>query len=459
MRSVFVIIFIAHCFWLGNATAADRPLCEPGSTIVRPAVIDSVLLNPGMGFETFNRTNDAPADSEGWHPQTTLAYYRWYWAEIEPQEGAFRFDLIDDAIARAAEQGQRLAFRIMPAALETNAVPAWFLAKGAHGVDLGNTFVPDFNDSTYLAAAERIITAIGQRYDGNPSIDHVDVGMMGLWGEWHVTGVQGAPSITLSATWRVVDSYRRAFPRTTLLLPLNTLGGQKRAKGIGIGWRADCLGDCCGDMNPDDPSWNHHEQMYPVVVSNAGIAEQWRVAPVAFEVCWDIPTWHGRGYDVHAILQYALDYHVSILNAKSVAIPESWKPAIEAFQAKMGYRMVIDEVCHPGTVSSDGLFTFKVRWKNVGVAPPYHPYRIAYRLRDNDEAVVWQQTSDVDIRGWVPGARSVIESFTLPRGVSTGAYTLDIAMLDPTDDVPAIRFANAGRRPDGWYPVSSITVP
>ena len=54
----------------------------PNVTIVTPNESYAVLVNPGMGFTTQSSLDgDVPG-----YPKSTIAYYRWYWDELEPQE-------------------------------------------------------------------------------------------------------------------------------------------------------------------------------------------------------------------------------------------------------------------------------------------------------------------------------------------------------------------------------------
>ena len=34
----------------------------------------------------------------------------------------------------------------------------------------------------------RLIEELGKRYNGHPDLDLVDIGPVGLWGEWHMSG-------------------------------------------------------------------------------------------------------------------------------------------------------------------------------------------------------------------------------------------------------------------------------
>ena len=79
------------------------------TVIVRPQEIDDVLINPGIGFMTFQRFNgDALNEGLKWtegypivyqefkgslenknHPATSIAYFRIYWKFVEPERGKY----------------------------------------------------------------------------------------------------------------------------------------------------------------------------------------------------------------------------------------------------------------------------------------------------------------------------------------------------------------------------------
>ena len=127
---------------LPSAQAADM-------VTVRPQEIDDVLVNPGIGFTTFQRFNGDRLNqglkwTEGFpieyqeftgsltnqdHPLTTIAYFRVYWKFVEPEPGAYRWDLLDQALSTARSRGQTLMLRIAPYGTgKDNDVPAWYRA-------------------------------------------------------------------------------------------------------------------------------------------------------------------------------------------------------------------------------------------------------------------------------------------------------------------------------------------
>ena len=62
---------------------------KPRTVVVTPKEIDEVLVNPGMGFTTFYSFNGDEINRN--HPACSIAYYRWYWDVMEPEEGKANF--------------------------------------------------------------------------------------------------------------------------------------------------------------------------------------------------------------------------------------------------------------------------------------------------------------------------------------------------------------------------------
>ena len=118
------------------------------SVVVRPVEVDDVLVNPEMGIQTFQRTNGdpinpgsrwseegpsaapAPAAGKPDFPESSIAYYRWFWSQLEPAPGKYVWDAIDIAIERARARNQKVDFRLMPYD-QSHALPKWYQESGA----------------------------------------------------------------------------------------------------------------------------------------------------------------------------------------------------------------------------------------------------------------------------------------------------------------------------------------
>jgi hypothetical protein len=455
-----------------NDVLGDSPEWRPKAAVVRPEVISDVLVNPGIGFMTFQRFNgDALNEGTGWtegfpieyqpfsgkletpgHPMTSLAYFRIYWKYLEPVEGEYRWDLIDKALQTAGERGQTLLFRLAPygtkSAKADNDIPQWYRARMGEEKDLPHGWRTNAEDPRYVEYFTRMIAALGTRFNGHPLLESVDLSIIGPWGE-------GAGSKELSQRTRegLVDGYIDAFPDTHLIMlvtdPLtNGYGLSRRA----VGWRVDCL----GDMGGFNKFWNHMFDYYPQSIIECGMKDAWQKAPVSLEVCWVMQHWRNEGWDVDYMIDQSLKWHISSFNAKSSAVPEEWKPHVDRWLKRMGYRLALRKLTYPPTVRAGGSLDFTTWWENLGVAPPYHRFRFAFRLKGDGHSVVLP--TEADLRTWLPGDNLHNGSVTVPLEASRGEYQLQVAILGVEGEEPKVRMAIAGREADGWYSMGVIGV-
>ncbi len=421
------------------------------TVVVEPAPSEETLLNPGRGFATTHLFNDGLAGRL--HPLCTVAQFRWYWDELEPVEGQINFRMIDSLLAQGHANGQRLNFRVMCQDGVMH-VPDWVRKAGAKGEkyqDDPKNWQPHYSDPVFLEKHARFIAALAARYDGHPDVDCVDIGSVGRWGEWH-TGGTGMEMPDDSTQKRIINMYLDSFHKTPLIMLIGGGFGLLYAVENGAGWRADCL----GDMGGFSDTWNHMHDFYPQALANAKAEEVWKHAPVIFETCWTMQYWYDKGWDVDSILTAALDWHVSILNNGSEAVPEAWWPKVQQFEKKMGYRFRLVRLRHPNRLRPGGTFMFDMDWENQGVAPCYLRHSLALRLRNTETGGTWEVPTDVDITKWLPGPVPLQSSVVLPGDMPSGEYEIALALLDPYSGKPAIRLANAGRDEDGWYTLSRI---
>ena len=441
------------------------------TVIVRPHEIDDVLLNPGIGFMTFQRfngdelnqgqkwTEGFPIDYQAFtgklenmrHPMTSIAYFRLYWKFIEPAKGKFNWDLIDVALKTAHSRHQTLMLRIAPyGTTPDNDVPDWY--RSEMGDESGKKMLAkwrtDPEDCRYVRSFGAMVRALGHRYDGHPDLESVDMAIVGAWGE-------GAGSELLSQATReaLVNAYVETFATTPLVMLLT----DAKTNGYGIskskvGWRVDCL----GDMGGFSPSWSHMLDYYPQGIINFGMSDAWKSAPVTLEVCWVIGTWKDKGWDVDYIIDQSLKWHISSFNAKSSPVPDEWKPNVERWLKRMGYRFVLRKFTYPGEAGPLGRIEFTSWWENKGVAPAYHNFPLALRLKNSIASRVFLTAAD--IRRWLPGDNLYDDAIFVPADMPSGEYDLDLALVDEQAREPKVKLAIAGMGADGWYRMGKIRI-
>ncbi len=463
MRTARCFSLVLISTWLTAAWAQE-------TITVRPKEIGDVLTNPGIGFMTFQRFNgDKLNEGKKWtegypivyqafdhslrnekHPATTLAYFRLYWKFLEPEQGQYRWELIDKALQTAGDRGQTLLLRIAPYGTGAdNDVPDWYRALvGKEEKQPEAKWRTNPEDARYVQHFGAMVRALGARYDGHPLLESVDLSIVGAWGEG-----AGSERLTQKTREALVDSYLEAFKQTHLVMLLtdektNRYGLSKRD----VGWRVDCL----GDMGGFSPTWCHMCDYYPQAIINCGMQDAWKKAPVTLEVCWVMQHWKDQGWDIDYIIDQSLKWHISSFNAKSSPVPDEWWPAVNRWLTRMGYRFVLRKFTYLARVKPGGALAFTSWWENKGVAPCYRRFRLALRLFSSTDKRIL--VTSADLRSWLPGDNLCDSTVTVPADTPEGPYDLQIGILDERFDEPDVKLAIEGRRPDGWYDLGKINV-
>ena len=437
---------------------------------VRPQEIDDVLVNPGIGFMTFQRFNGDTLNvgtswTEGFpieyqefdgdltnknHPATSLAYFRIYWKFIQPEKDKYNWEMIDTALKTARSRGQTLLLRIAPYGTGPERdVPDWYRKMVGREEDLpDDKWQTDPEDPRYVQYFGGMIRELGARYDNHPDLESVDMALVGAWGE-------GAGSENLSERTRrgLVDSYVEAFSSTHLIMLLtDEKTNQYGLSRCNVGWRVDCL----GDMGGFSKTWNHMHDYYPQAIIEYGMRDAWKTAPVSLEVCWVMQHWLNMDWDVDYIIDQSLKWHISSFNGKSSPVPVEWQPHVKRWLKKMGYRFVLRKFTYPENVSAGNKLALTSWWENKGVAPCYHEYPLCIRLKNNDNACIL--VTETDIRTWLPGDNLYDGEVIIPKDLPSGNYELAIGILDKAAKLPKVKLAIAGKDAEGWYPMGEITI-
>lgn len=479
-------------FFLLISRIAFFDLSAQSTVTVRFSETDEVLTNPGMGFTTFQRFNgDKTNDGVGWtegmpinyqsfdgnlvtpdHPMSSIAYFRVYWKYLEPEMGKYNWEMIDKVLKTAHQRHQAVMLRVAPygSGKEINDptdVPSWYRAMTGNKnewLTAGEGWRADAEDPRYALYFGRLISEIGKRYDGHPDFESVDLSIVGFWGEG-----RGAEILSDHTRESLVKAYTDNFKKTPLVMLLT----DKKTNEFGlsqanVGWRVDCIGDLgFWAKDKQKPGWTHMYDYYPQSIINFGMKDAWKKAPVSLEVCGTIKSWKGapgsceycQGYtvdDVNYIIDETLKWHISSFNAKSSGVPDEWRPLIDRWLKKMGYRFVLRSFSYPEFAERGEKIGFLSWWDNKGVAPIYKKYLLALRLKGTTRSEVL--VTDADINSWLPGDNLYDNAVFVPGDMPTGIYQLQIGIVDVQTHNPGVNLAITGRESDGWYPLGNIEI-
>lgn len=486
---------------------ATAPIyAAPLSLNYTPTTNNNILINPDIGitdYQTINR-HDNPYWSEPSAPKTSVVYYRWYWEQLEPQQGNYNYKLIDDTINAAKAQNKKIVIRFMTlaglnetyykgslrAGKKILGIPCWLkkqIDPKTHNICKNdNSFVVNYKNKVFKHDLQRFIDAMGKRYDHNPTILRLDVGLVGTWGEWHLSTHANRNRPTLGSHGYkdkdlipYITMMQKAFPNKTLSMTIGTPDENTTSYATqhGLGWRADCIGDWT-------PSWNHMQNGYPQTIkhiigngvikndqADKDFLNRWEKAPVDFEVCDDLEYWynHQKIYTLSKVqktFNTALALHASLFNLKSTKVPEQYQPILNNFIKKLGYRFNLKHITVTSSFTANSPITFHSQWQNVGVAPSYNNYPVVWRLRSIDNKYNYYFDTNNIISEWQPASTLTGKApiyhqnnnYTLPKNIVRGHYYLDVAMVKPNTHQPQILLGINGEIKKRWFQLIPITI-
>lgn len=439
------VLQIHRALLLAMVASLQLPVSAPQvpETVLRPAAAPGPLDSPLKGWCVYT-------DAGTIHQRYSMVFRSISWRELEPREGEYRFaEWERKSWEEPAARGKHIVLRVWadyPG--RAPGVPDWLREKGVRLTpysDYGGGLAPDYNHPATIAGLQRLIAAMGRRYDGHARVAFLQMGFLGFWGEWHTY-----PRTELFATpdtqKRIIDACRRAFPRTMVMA---RYAGGYAGKQPWLGF--------FDDLFPEDTDGPEGWEFLPQM-RRSGRTENWRRAAVGGEMApGQAKKWLGGGYPrTVAMLEAA---HFSWVGPYSPALEEPTPELLSRSRTlvrRMGYEFSLREIRHPSRIKRDRPFSFQVTGVNQGVAPFYYPWPVELALMDARGRMAERLPLRVDIRAWLPGAFTLRAS---PRvRTAPGRYTLALGIRDPGTGRPAVAFANDLPRRDGWTVLSSVTV-
>ncbi|WP_406698285.1 DUF4832 domain-containing protein [Singulisphaera sp. Ch08] len=433
--------------WVG-LLASMMTVCHaapPASEVlIRPAAAPGPLDNPLKGWCPFTIAGTI-------HQPYSMVYLNVPWKVLEPEEGRYGFEQWEQqAWAARAAQGKHIVFRVyVDSPSHPSGLPDWLKQKGiklSRYTHHGGGDSPNYDAPEMVTAMERLIDALGRRYDGNPRVAFIQLGLLGFWGEWH-TWPRSELYASRATEQRVIQAYRRAFPHKILMARYarDDAGMQPW-----LGFH--------DDMFPEDTD-NGQDWSFLAGLRKSGRAENWKRAAIGGEmVPHQAKAWLGKGYEqTEEMLRRS---HFTWVGPYCPALHASSTPEYqrrsEELVRQMGYQFQLTEVRHPATVAVGGTSTVTIRGVNEGVAPFYYPWPVELSLIDGSGKVAERFPLPCDVRTWQPGPFEVAGTFEIKA--PPGRYRLALGIRDPWKDRPAIGFANLLSQHEGWTILGPLDV-
>ncbi len=428
---------------LGVANLPHITIQEPTQTLTfAPAL--GALDNPYKGWCPYTNAGKI-------HQPYSMVFRYVTWRELEPHEGDYRFKEWEQRDwEEPLAKGKHVIFRVTcdyPG--QPVAVPEWLIKKGVKMTpykEHGGGLCPDYNNPVFVSAMERLIAALGKRYDNNPRVAYVQLGFLGFWGEWHTYPVNKLFATPVNQN-RVLEAARLAFPHIILM---NRYPAGPAAEKRWLGY--------FDDMFPEDTDGEEEWKFLPKM-REAGRTENWKSQAIGGEMVPNTAKqWLGN--DFLATMERLEKAHFSWVGPYCPAIEreptKEFLARCEQMVRRMGYDFCWKQCELPTFLTSETAFSVVLTGENRGVAPFYHPWRLELALLTPTGRVATRIPLRTDVRQFLPGVIRLEEEVMCTA--KPGAYQLAIGLCDPATTLPGVKFGNELPRVNGWTVLTNIEV-
>ena len=423
----------------------------------------------------------------------TTCYVRTGWSSFEPREGEYAWNDPSSRLMRllrsAEKRGLRLAFRIVVDGRDQGQnTPEYVFEAGAEGYPDPNApgrISPYPDDPVFQQKYTKFIEAFAREFDDADRVDFIDAYGLGKWGEAHSMVYKDYANKARVFEW-VTDLYARTFREVPLVINYHRLVGANNTSGWGevapdtrellesairkgYSLRHDAFG-----MNGYYQEWEKH------------FAAEWNFRrPILMEGGWITGAHHrywidpsgayreGHPEDVRrGEFEESKAARVNMMDLRIGHETSSWFACfdlVQRFVAEGGYRLYPDRIELPEEVAAEGEACIAHRWRNLGwgYCPTNIPqwnqkYKVAFALLDAEDRVqkIFVDTQ-TDLSTWLKGKPTTYRFDLTLKGVSVGAYTWAVGLVDTTQN-NAVGLEMAVKRSllteTGWAKVADLKV-
>jgi len=425
-----------------------------GTNYYSLAISSPPLNNPLKGFMPYQGA------------YTTFPYsMEWNYLPLRSlMSGPTNFDWtsLDALLSDIASRGHQTVFRVyLDYPTLPTGIPQFLLDAGLATysyADYGNTrsVCPDYQNPLLRQALTNFIAALGARYDGDPRIGFITVGLLGFWGEWHTY-----PHDTWFASTAVQDevltAYQAAFSETRLLVrrPAGTNPTDRP-----IGYHDDSF----AYQTLDPPDW-----CFLGLLKAAGETNKWRTQPIGGEVrpeiqlcMWDTGTANcvpaGQAFDQCVDLTHAswmLNHGVF-----SPGLTGAQRELALAGAQRLGYCLCVSNAVLVDASASSPL-QVSVGVRNIGVAPFYYNWTVQLGALNSSNKFEKSWPTTWELSSLLPSATNTVWSCVITNhGLSVGQYKLLLRVINPWPSGLPLRFANGAQDADapGWLTLGQVSI-
>lgn len=477
----------------GRATPAGAPARpDPGP---KPSALPAHPLkyapgpldNPLKGFVPFYEPGKT---YEKKYPHS-LEWSYFALSDLMRDFDSFDWAPVERMLNEVSARGRQSAIRVyLEYPGKNSGIPEFMRKSGIpmRTVEQWKTESPDYDDARTQKALIGFIRAFGKKYDGDPRLGFVSMGIVGLWGEWHLW-----PSEKLfprdESVEHYIDAFDQAFDKTQIEIRYARLAkGYPVHKNVGfhddsIFYRDSGKGVTL-PKSLGGQDWSFLQEMLDFGGENRWVEQSvgGEARPEVQRILFDEN--QKLVDDPMSCVELA---HVSwLMNQRGISTYKKDDPKVAALVRRMGYELYVSEARYADIKASEPL-RVDVTIENRGVAPFYYPWRVAIGVADENQHVVRSWYASWDLRQIEPLTIRAFPDWKLPgdpreipfgsprnfsfteqaHGLAPGKYKLFMRVVHPLEASYAarggarplpLRFANETALASGWLALGDLTV-
>jgi hypothetical protein len=444
------------------------------------------LDNPLKGFVPFYSPGKTYANK---YPHSM----EWsYFALNDLMKGPEQFDWapLEQMLNEVAGRGRHSAVRVyMEYPGKPSAIPEFLRKSGVaiRKIPQWNSESPDYDDPRTEKALKSFIVAFGKKYDGDPRLGFVSMGLVGLWGEWHLWPADNLfPKDDKVAGY--IDAFDDAFNKTQIEIRYANL-----AKGYpvrkNVGFHDDSAFFKDGGQSVTRPKslggkpWAFLQQMLDV-----GAENRWTEQSIGGEARPEIQRAlfkDNKAVD-DALGCVKLGHFTWLMNQAGIGAYKADDPRAAELVRNMGYELYVSEARFADLKSGEPL-RVAATIENRGVAPFYYPWRVVIGVANDKGQIAASWYTSWDLREVQPKTIAAFPDWNLPGdpkelpfgaprhfaftapspGLTPGKYRLLLRVVSPLEfsagkrggspPLP-LRFANQSQLSNGWLVLGDLAV-
>lgn len=455
-----VTLALACCMLLSSCAMADERLTADMVTTVLTET-DEAFANPMKGFRPSRYIQDT-VFKQGEYVSVIKHYIKYTDLEDSPEDTAQKIiDWSNKAWVGIEDRNLKVIPRIVivyPNGPDNGSDGYW--PEGLSGEKPVHRWLTD----AYKQRMRAFIAKLGEAWDNDPRVAAIEMGLWGQWGEhhiWPLTLPGGGDRIPPDLQMALGSAFHGAFKSKKFMVR-----NADRFPGLDTGFYWDSF------ALPDD------DESGKAIIAR----KNWKTQMITGEVAYDwgdqtllvgtasgVPAPYAGAPDrtlssdenTNHVIDWIERTHASSLgwiaeyNQKRADVA----PNAARMQKALGYRFVLRQATYPAAVQPGGVLSLTFDVSNLGNAPFYYQWPVEVSLLDSERNPVWSDFVHVDIRNWSPGyTYTVSDTFMLPADLPAGIYTLALAVLDPSGNLPSLRFANTNYYIGGRTPLGALGV-